>query len=63
MSKNLDKNTKKNLSADELRKFNGFENIADKQASEVISVIEHLARLMYELYINLQNEKQTKASK
>jgi hypothetical protein len=66
MSKHLDKNKRKQLSADELRKYAGFENVADEQANEVISVVEQLARLMYELYINQKipkSEKQTKASK
>ena len=72
MSIKTDKNQRKQLSADELRNYTGFENYTDECAEELISDLAQLSRLFIELYLSQiyqstenklpENEKQAKAS-
>lgn len=52
MSINTDKNQRKQLSADELRNYTGFENYTDECAEELISDLAQLSRLFIELYLS-----------
>ena len=47
----------KKLSIDELKTFKGFENLTDEDAEKVISTLERLSALCYELFMKDPNQK------
>lgn len=58
MSIHKDESQRKQLSIDELKSYSGFENCTNEEAYEIISSLEQLSSLYYELYLN-QSTKQS----
>lgn len=48
--KNKPLSERKRLTAEKLRKYKGYENVTDEEASQEIAFIETFARILFDVY-------------